>query len=164
MSFSNSVAGGTGPVRKPSRRYSSVPLACSRLRLMEDQGGHSDSDERRVRLPKSLSGERRACTRYPLTLDLHYTVFYGRKLRETGTGRVVNVSSSGLRFTTDRPLSSGQKIELFIRWPLLLDGSVQIQLVLVGTIVWGTSTEAAMQIQRHEFRTRGAGTSFSSSR
>lgn len=67
----------------------------------------------------------------------------------------MDLSRSGVRFTADRPLVAGLKVELAIHWPVLLDGGVQLQLVLSGRIVWAGENEAAMEILRHEFRTRG---------
>jgi hypothetical protein len=128
----------------------------SETRVVEDECSRSGSRERRVRLPKSPGDERRVCPRYPIGLDLRYTVHTGRKQFETGNGRTVNLSRSGLRFTTDRPLLCGLKIDLAISWPLLLDGVVQLQLVASGRVVWAQGNEVAVQIERHEFKTRGA--------
>ncbi|HTP31837.1 MAG TPA: PilZ domain-containing protein [Candidatus Acidoferrales bacterium] len=74
---------------------------------------------------------------------------------ETGSGRVVDLSRSGVRFTTDRPLDTGLNLELAVQWPVLLDGDVHLQLALAGSIVWAEGNEAAMEILRYEFRTRG---------
>jgi hypothetical protein len=127
---------------------------------MDERVPHFDSGERRVRLPEPLGADRRAHIRYPICLDLRYTVQERRKPSATGNGRAVDLSSSGLRFTTDRPLESGKKVELAISWPLALDGGVQLQLVARGEIVWSKENEVAVHIQRHEFRTRGAGLKF----
>lgn len=105
--------------------------------------------------PRRSSGERRDGTRFPLGLDLHYTVLSVQEPHETGSGRVLDVSRTGVRFTADRPLDIGLKVELAIHWPVLLDGAVQLQLALWGSIVWAEGDEAAMEILRYEFRTRG---------
>lgn len=115
------------------------------------------SRERRVRLPKLATGDRRAHARYPLGLALRYAVLHRGRQTETGLGQTVDLSSSGLCFAADRPLEPGGKIELAISWPLLLDGGVQLQLVALGTVVWSNGTEAGLEIEHHEFRTRGAG-------
>jgi hypothetical protein len=67
------------------------------------------------------------------------------------------MSKSGLSFTTDRPLPVGQKLDVSIDWPVLLDGDVQLQLVASGVVVRRDEALIAMRIERHEFRTRGAG-------
>jgi hypothetical protein len=121
--------------------------------LMEEQVLCFDSRERRVRLPKSPGDERRACTRYPIGLDLRYTFQYGRKPLETGNGRTVDLSRSGLRFTADRPPLLGLKVSVAVRWPMSPDRGVQLQMVATGKVVWAKGNEAALKIQRHEFRT-----------
>jgi hypothetical protein len=68
------------------------------------------------------------------------------------------MSSSGLGFTADRPLPIGQKLDLSIDWPARLDGDVQIQLVASGVVVRSSGAVTALRIERHEFRTRRAGT------
>jgi hypothetical protein len=67
------------------------------------------------------------------------------------------MSSSGLSFTADRPLSIGQKLDLSIDWPARLDGDVQLQLVVSGVVVRNSGAVTALRIERHDFRTRSAG-------
>jgi len=112
---------------------------------------------RLVRLPKDLSPERRASTRFPLTLEVRYAVSGRRAPLETGSGRTIDLSSSGLSFNADRPLLTGQTLDLSIDWPALLNGGVQLQLIMSGVVVRTDGTATALQIQRHEFRTRRVG-------
>jgi hypothetical protein len=112
---------------------------------------------RRVRLPKVPGSGRRASTRFPLNLEVRYTVSGRRALVETGTGRTIDMSSSGLSFTTDRPLPTGLKLDVSIDWPALLDGGVQLQLVASGVVVRSSGAVTALRIERHEFRTRRVG-------
>jgi len=112
---------------------------------------------RRVRLPKGPSSERRASVRFPLNLEVRYNVAGCRGPDESGSGRTIDMSSSGLSLTADRPLSIGQKLDLSIDWPVLLDGAVQLQLVLSGVVVRTTRAVTALRIERHEFRTRRVG-------
>jgi PilZ domain len=108
---------------------------------------------RRERLPGDTTLERRASTRFPLTLDVRYTV-WGRQAEDAGSGRTIDLSSSGLSFIADRPLSVGQKLDVCIDWPALLDGNVQLQLMISGVVVRTKETVTALQIRRHEFKTR----------
>ena len=91
---------------------------------MDEQVPHFDSVERQVRLPEPLGGDRRAHIRYPICMDLWYTVQDRRRPPASGNGHVVDLSSSGLRFTTDRRLEPRKKVELAISWPRSLDGGV----------------------------------------
>jgi hypothetical protein len=113
--------------------------------------------ERRVRLPKEPGPDRRASVRFPLSLDLRYSVSYRRAPLETGSGQSIDLSSSGLRFAAQGPLEPGLKLDAAISWPVLLDDHVQLQLVVTGVVVWSSETETAMRIQRHDFRTRSVG-------
>jgi len=108
-----------------------------------------------VRLPKVASPERRASTRFPLAMDVGYALMGCREQRKTGSGQTIDLSSSGLSFTADRPLLTRQKLELAIDWPVLLDRGVRLQLVMSGVVVRTSGTTTALKIQRHEFKTRG---------
>jgi hypothetical protein len=90
-------------------------------------------------------------------LALRYTVLHGLERIGTGNGRIVDFSSSGVRFVSDNPLAPGIRAELSVDWPSAVDGRVQLQLVASGSVVWTRGTETALKILRHEFRTRGAG-------
>jgi len=107
-------------------------------------------------VPQSPSPDRRAATRFALTLEVSYSLPGGGAPAETGSGRTIDLSSSGLSFTTGRPLVTGQKLALSIDWPVLLDGAIKLQLVMSGVVVRTNGTVAALRITRHEFRTRRA--------
>lgn len=139
----------------PNHHYRTVPKA--RRTPILDVMEHAS--ERRVRLPNDPNPERRASTRFPLALEVRYTVSGRRALRETGSGRTIDLSSSGLRFATQGPLEPAIKLDVAIDWPVLLNGGVQLQLVAKGEVVWSSGTETALRIQRHELRTRGGGRS-----
>ena len=52
---------------------------------------------------------------------------------------------------------TGLKLNVAITWPVLLDGRIQLQLIVTGVVVWSSATETAMKIERHDFRTRSVG-------
>jgi hypothetical protein len=110
--------------------------------------------KRRARLPSS---ENRAKLRFPLNLELRYRVANAGGPVENGSGRTIDLSSSGLSFTSDIPLSIGQNLDLFIDWPVQLEGDVQLQLVVSGVVVRVAGTVTALRFEHHEFRTRSAG-------
>jgi hypothetical protein len=113
--------------------------------------------ERRVRTPKDPRPERRASARFALTLEARYAISGRRAPVETGSGRTIDLSSSGLSFTADRSLETGQKLDVSIDWPALLDGGVKLQLIVSGVVVRTAGTATALQIRRHEFKTRHVG-------
>jgi len=111
---------------------------------------------RRVRLMKGLNPDRRGSVRFPVNLEVRYSVLGHCVPAESGSGRTIDMSSSGLSFTTDRPLSIGQRLDLSIDWPVLLDGGAQLQIVASGVVVRTAGAVTAIRMERHDFRTRGA--------
>jgi hypothetical protein len=92
-----------------------------------------------------------------VSLEVRYSIAGRRGAVETGSGRSIDMSSSGLSFTADRPLLVGQKLDVSIDWPARLNEDVQLQVVVSGVVVRTTGAVIALRIERHEFRTRGAG-------
>ena len=106
-------------------------------------------------LPKKADTERRAGPRFPVALPVRYAVL-GVPIY-MGTGLTIDLSSSGLRLAGDRLPLTGQRIKVYIDWPALLHGFVKLQLVIWGVVVRTHGPEIALQIERHEFRTRSTG-------
>jgi hypothetical protein len=105
-------------------------------------------------MSQDSSPERRDSIRFPLVLELTYTATGRRVVVRSGTGRSVDLSSSGLSFISDRPLPTGQRLTVSIEWPVLLGGKTKLQLLLWGVIVRTDGTATALRIEQHEFRTR----------
>jgi hypothetical protein len=114
---------------------------------------------RRGRLSKKFReaahSEQRRTTRYFLSLDLTYTVFAGSRIADRGVGRIIDCSSAGLRFVSDRPIGVGRKLEIEVQWPMTLDDGVPLKLVFSGKSVRAENRETAIRIVGYEFRTRG---------
>ncbi|MFI5382579.1 MAG: PilZ domain-containing protein, partial [Tepidisphaerales bacterium] len=72
-----------------------------------------------------------------------------------GRGRSLNIGSGGVLFTTEEPPAAGQAVEVSIDWPACIDGTCALQLVAMGQVVRSDAHQAAVQFERHEFRTRG---------
>ena len=92
-----------------------------------------------------------------MNLEVRYNVIGHRGPAENGSGRTIDMSSSGLSFTADRPRLVGQNLDVSIDWPARLDGDVQLQVVVSGVVVRTDGAVIALRIERHEFRTRRAG-------
>jgi len=82
-------------------------------------------------------------------------MLYGQRIAETGTGKTTNISSSGVWFTTDNMLTTGMPIELSMNWPVLLNDSCPMKLMIYGCVVRSNERGAAVAIERYEFRTQG---------
>lgn len=94
--------------------------------------------------------ERRAGYRYPVSLDLSYRDLTGKKV--TGQGTTINISSSGILFAAEHPLPVHTNVELMLRWPVLLDNEVPLQLRVNGKVMRSDGTRAAIEILQYEFR------------
>lgn len=103
-----------------------------------------------------IRGDRRRDRRYHLNLDLRWKLVRRRKVLESGSGRTLDVSSSGLYFDAGRPLPVGLNVELSIAWPALLHNIAPMQLVISGRIIRAEGVRAAVRMVQHEFRTAGS--------
>lgn len=99
--------------------------------------------------------DRRSADRFPIVRDVRYRVLNGRDFVETGGGETVNMSSSGILFTTEHDLQEGRRLELSVSWPARLDDKCQLKLVAKGRVVRAEEGKVAMTIEKYEFRTRG---------
>jgi hypothetical protein len=105
---------------------------------------------------KNGERERRVKRRFLIDQEVRYKMLYGQRIAETGTGRTVNISSSGVWFTTEAMLTSGMPIELSMNWPILLNDVCPMKLMIYGCVVRSNERGAAVAIERYEFRTQGS--------
>jgi hypothetical protein len=109
--------------------------------------------EIRVQTDKE-SGERRGAVRFPIEQEVRFKVC-NRNSIEAGSGRTVNMSSSGVLFATERRLMLGERLELSVNWPAQLNKKCALKLVTTGRVVRLEDGLAAIAIDRYEFRTQG---------
>jgi hypothetical protein len=101
----------------------------------------------------TTAANRWRATRFPIRERVQYVLFQqGADLR--GTGTTLNVSSSGLQFTTDQPLPVGHQIEVAVDWPAELEGGCPLKFVGTGRVVRSGLDRVAVKIYKYEFRTR----------
>jgi len=74
--------------------------------------------------------------------------------REVGAGRTVEMGAWNVAFTTSTPLAVGQKVQVSIDWPVLLNGTTPLQLIASGFVVRAGAVAELHIEQRPEFRTR----------
>ena len=106
---------------------------------------------------KSGQLDRRNSDRFPIEREVKYRVLSKRSGEESGDGKTVNISSSGILFTTDHMLLPGRRLELSISWPAQLNNKCALRLVARGRIVRYEEGRAAFMIQQYEFRTQSLG-------
>ena len=98
--------------------------------------------------------DRRASERYAIERDLRWKL-RGKRTREApATGRTVNISSTGVLFTTAAYLVPGNVVEVAISWPVSADGDGELQLIARGRLTRCTDGLAAVQFQQREFQAR----------
>ncbi len=100
---------------------------------------------------------RRKTSRFPIEREIRFRVSTRDNLFETGVGNTLNISSSGVLFSTDKPVLPGRRVEVAISWPAELNRNTALKLVARGRIVRVGDGVAAAELQNFEFRTMGAG-------
>ena len=100
--------------------------------------------------------ERRTKRRFQIDQEVKYKMLYGQRIAETGVGRTLNISSGGVWFSTESMLTSGMPVELSMNWPVLLNDSCPMKLMIYGCVVRSNERGAAVAIERYEFRTQGS--------
>ena len=100
--------------------------------------------------------ERRSKKRFHIEQEIRYKMLYGQRIAETGVGKTVNISSGGVLITTQNPLTAGMPVELSMSWPVLLNDSCPMKLMIYGCVIRSSEKGAAVSIERYEFRTSGS--------
>src|SRR5256885_12040244 len=100
----------------------------------------------------SGQSDRRHSDRFPIEREVRYRVLSKRSGEESGDGKTINISSSGVLFTSDHILLPGRRMELSISWPAQLDNKCALKLVARGRVVRFEEGRAAIEIQQYEFR------------
>ena len=62
--------------------------------------------------------------------------------------------SGGVAFTTEQALTPGAFVELSISWPVLLDETCPMRLIVFGRILRCTGRKAVCTVDKYEFRTQ----------
>jgi hypothetical protein len=106
-----------------------------------------------VSLDQSGQADRRHSDRFPIEREVRYRILSKRSAEEIGDGKTVNISSSGVLFTSEHTLLPGRRLEVAISWPAQLNNKCALKLVARGRIVRFEDGRAAMEIQQYEFRT-----------
>lgn len=105
--------------------------------------------------PSRGTADRRAADRFPIEREVRFKMLSKRHGNDIGLGTTLNMSSSGVLFTTDRALLPGKRVEMAISWPAQLENRMALKLVAKGRVVRCESGTAAVEIQQYEFRTIG---------
>jgi hypothetical protein len=100
------------------------------------------------------SVERRRSSRFPIEREVRYKTLSQRSEVIQGSGKTLNISSSGVLFTADHELPVGTRLEVSISWPAQLNEKCLLNLVARGRVTRQEGGNLALQIQQYEFRTQ----------
>ena len=101
-----------------------------------------------------IGADRRGRRRYDLDLNLQYKVVRQYQVCQTGTGKTINFSGGGVAFETKDILKPGSSVELAIAWPVMLNSTCPLKLVVTGKVVRSSASSTAVRMDRYEFRTQ----------
>jgi hypothetical protein len=96
----------------------------------------------------------RAKIRYPIRMNLRYSLFRRKRVLKTGRGTTINMSSSGILFEAEESLPPGYIVHLAIGWPGTIDDRAGLVLHITARTVRGQGNSTAAVIVRHEFHVR----------
>jgi len=122
---------------------------------LAQEGGVAVIETQEDELLQSSEREGRVKRRFQIEQDVRYKMLYGQRIAETGTGKTANISSGGLWFTTETMLATGMPVEVSMTWPVLLNDSCPMKLMIYGCVIRSNEKGAAVAIERYEFRTQG---------
>jgi hypothetical protein len=94
----------------------------------------------------SPSQERRKGIRVAMTCPSRYNTH-----TEIGFGHTIDISVSGIAFTTESLLARNTDVTLRVKWPIRLESGVPVALYAVGKLARAEPMKAAMQIDSMSF-------------
>ena len=98
---------------------------------------------------------RRKSQRFPIQLDVRFRTLGRRSESLSGTAKTINISSSGVLFTSPYDLPTGTRLEVSLRWPVELNEKCGLNLVGRGRIVRQAKGQLAVRVEEWQFRTTG---------
>jgi PilZ domain len=100
------------------------------------------------------STERRRSSRFPIEREIRYKTLNQRTELLAGVGKTLNISSSGVLFTSEHDMPLGTRLEVSISWPAQLNERCLLNLVARGRVTRHAKGQPALPIQQYEFRTQ----------
>lgn len=98
--------------------------------------------------------DRRNKTRFAIHRELKYKLVNNMTVTESGNGQTVNIGSGGVCFFSPHTHETGCYIELSISWPVLLDDTLPMRLIVFGRVLRSERGRTACSIEKYEFRTQ----------
>jgi hypothetical protein len=105
---------------------------------------------------QDLAVERRKKRRFPMNRELRYKVLEDEQIVQSGIGATLDLASGGVAFLTEDALSPGAFIEVSISWPVLLENSCRMRLIVFGRVLRSAGNKTVCTIEKYEFRTQSS--------
>jgi hypothetical protein len=93
--------------------------------------------------------ERRAAVRVKLECPSRYETLSEPK--QAGVGHTIDMSTTGIAFTTESSLPANAQLTLQVMWPARLEGGVPVELHAAGRLARTEATMAALQLDNMNF-------------
>jgi hypothetical protein len=98
--------------------------------------------------------ERRTKHRFAIQREMRYKLAEDGVVVSAGVGQTVNIGSGGVAFNADSAMQPGSFVELSISWPVLLDESCPMRLIVFGRVLRAAGKRIVCTIDKYEFRTQ----------
>src|SRR5258706_15045516 len=96
--------------------------------------------------PTKKSTERRTKYRFEMQRELRYNLTGDGIPSVAGTGRTINLCSAGVAFEAEHEMPPRGFVELSISWPVLLDDSCPMRLIVFGRVLRAAGQSAVCSI------------------
>ena len=101
---------------------------------------------------RAFSGERRACERFPIRMNLRYRLSRkGQDVIPQASGCVVDISRTGILFSPRLSYPEDGVMVLLIDWPARRKEAPPVRLSVLGVVVRSDDRGTAIRIMRHGF-------------
>jgi len=98
--------------------------------------------------------DRRRKFRFVIDRDIRYKIIDNGAVVASGAGKTLNICSGGVEFIAEQPLAPEALVELSISWPVLLDASCPMRLIVLGRVLRCSDRNTVCTVDKYEFRTQ----------
>jgi len=98
--------------------------------------------------------DRRSKYRFSIKRELRYKILEHGAMIGSGTGHSIDLGSGGMAFAAEHPLKPGAFVEVSISWPVLLDQTCPMRLIVFGRVLRSSEQRNVCSIDKYEFRTQ----------
>ena len=107
-----------------------------------------------MQLIRITENEQRDKRRFDIVREIRYKLVQEGVAVASGSGNTINISSGGVAFTAGQAMTPGGLVELSISWPMLLDETCPMRLIVFGRVLRCDGLTAVCSIDKYEFRTQ----------